>query len=191
MTTWHEITGSGAQRAPAADAIRQDAPDDPAIRELLTAVSTMTLATVDPQGEAHASPVFFAADDNGRLYFFSDVTSAHARYAERSSRIAAAIHRETHDPDAIHGLQIHGLMRRVEQGADRDRAWSAYRERFPFIHRYASLVNRSALFVIEPDWIRLVDNRRGFGFKREWARRRDSAGEPTPPFGPRTSSERA
>jgi len=30
------------------------------------------------------------------------------------------------------------------------------------------MVARNALYVFQPRWIRLVDNRRGFGFKQEW-----------------------
>jgi hypothetical protein len=34
------------------------------------------------------------------------------------------------------------------------------------------IVDQNWLLVLVPEWIRVVDNRRGFGFKREWRRGR-------------------
>jgi len=33
---------------------------------------------------------------------------------------------------------------------------------------HGCIVQRNALYVFSPTWVRLVDNRRGFGFKQEW-----------------------
>ena len=41
--------------------------------------------------------------------------------------------------------------------------------KFPFVDAFKVIVARNVLFAFQPGWIRLVDNRKGFGFKQEWS----------------------
>ena len=38
----------------------------------------------------------------------------------------------------------------------------------PFVIQLEPVVARNEMYAFAPSWIRLVDNRRGFGFKQEW-----------------------
>ena len=38
----------------------------------------------------------------------------------------------------------------------------------PFVAALKPLIARNQLYVFTPTWLRLVDNRRGFGYKQEW-----------------------
>lgn len=128
----------------------------------------MTLATAGLDGEPHAADVYFAADDDLNLYFFSDPLSQHSLDVARNPRAAATIHPECHDWKEIRGLQLRG---RVEPVSDSDkwrRAWRLYRDKFPFVSELEHVVSQNQLFVFKSEWIRLVDNRKGFGYKQEW-----------------------
>ncbi len=59
----------GLQAAAASDPASTDTGQP--IGDLL-ALPAMTLATTGPSGEPHAAPVYFAADEDQRLYFFSE-----------------------------------------------------------------------------------------------------------------------
>jgi uncharacterized protein YhbP (UPF0306 family) len=128
----------------------------------------MTLATSGPDGTPQAAPVYFASSPDLRLYFFSDPDSQHSRHLAENPRAAAAIYPECHDWQDIRGLQLHGEVRPVLPGPEWDAAWGLYAAKFPFVSELRAVVERNALYVFIPHWVRLVDNRRGFGFKQEW-----------------------
>lgn len=134
----------------------------------LFALSTMTLATTGAGGEPHAAPVYFATGESLRLYFFSEETSQHSRDIAGDPRAAAAIYAEGQDWREIHGLQLRGVVKAVPAGPEWEAAWKQYVAKFPFAAGLKEIVRRNTLYVFVPHWIRLVDNRRGFGFKEEW-----------------------
>jgi uncharacterized protein YhbP (UPF0306 family) len=47
-------------------------------------------------------------------------------------------------------------------------AWQAYLTKFPFAAGLEQMVARNSLHFFTPTWVRLVDNRQGFGFRQEW-----------------------
>jgi uncharacterized protein YhbP (UPF0306 family) len=134
----------------------------------LLSLSTLTLATSGPSGEPHAAPVYFVADHDLRFYFFSDLDSQHARDLASNPAAAGTIYPESNGWRDIRGLQMRGSARIVEPSPEWDAAWSVYCQKFPFVKGLAAVISRNALFVFRPDWIRMLDNRYGLGFKREW-----------------------
>ena len=139
------------------------------IAELLL-YSTMTLATSDQDGEPHAAAVYFAADDDLNFYFFSDLHSQHGRDLAHRSQCAIAIYPECQDWQDIRGLQLRGEARPIQPGSEWEHVWSVYKAKFPFVSEMRALVALNQLYVFVPGWVRLVDNRRGFGYKQEWRR---------------------
>lgn len=133
----------------------------------LLALPAMTLATSGPGGEPHAAPVYFAADAYPRLYFFSDPASQHGADLAVHPQAAAALHPLVAGWQEIRGLQLRGRVRRVEPGPEWEQAWALYQAKFPFVNQLKDELARTALYAFEPDWIRRVDNRQGFGFKEE------------------------
>jgi uncharacterized protein YhbP (UPF0306 family) len=141
-------------------------PDE--IHQLLQ-ISTLSLATSGPGGEPHAAPVYFAAlYEPLRLFFFSDPDSLHGQHLAQSDRAAAAIYPECAGWQDIRGLQLHGLAERVAGGPEWEAGWAAYTAKFPFVTALKPIIARNALYRLQPTWLRLVDNRRRFGFKQEW-----------------------
>jgi uncharacterized protein YhbP (UPF0306 family) len=141
------------------------------IQEILIQVSTMTLATTDPEGNPHAAPVYFVsvfAGQDLRFYFFSDQKSEHSRHILYNPNVAAAIYPECEGWRDIKGLQLRGKVLLVESKSDWDTAWGQYKIKFPFVSALKTVVAQNQLYMLIPSWIRLVDNSQGFGFKKEW-----------------------
>lgn len=164
--------------------MERDVPID-TLSELL-AVSTMALATSNTDGQPHAAPVYFASGAHSSvgllssgifrewrapaLYFFSDPQSQHGQDLATNPLAGAAIYPPCFDWQDIRGLQIRGIVKHVERGAEWDLGWDLYQAKFPFTSGLIEIVSRNILYVLIPHWLRLVDNRRGFGFKQEWER---------------------
>lgn len=140
---------------------------DRTVLELLR-LSTLTLATTGADGEPHNAPLYFAADPQLRLFFFSDPASQHSQDLVRDPRAAVSFYPLGASWEAIRGVQMRGAARSLGPGPLRDAGWAVYRAKFPFVEALAEAIARSQLYVFEPRWVRLVDNRRGFGFKQEW-----------------------
>lgn len=136
------------------------------IRELL-ALSTMTLATAALNGEPHAAAVYFVAEGL-QLYFFSADDSQHSRDLQENPLAAVAIYPEVWEWQAIRGLQMRGRVDLVSQGEEWQRAWEAYRSKFPFVQHLKAVVARNQLYRFQPSWLRWIDNRLGLGHKQEW-----------------------
>lgn len=133
-------------------------------------LSTLTIATSDQGGAPHAATVYFAADQALNIYFFSDPLSQHAQDLAQRPQAAAVIYPDSQDWQEIRGLQLRGEVRPVDPGAEWEHAWLHYTGKFPFVRELRSLVARNQLYGFIPSWIRLVDNRRSFGYKQEWRR---------------------
>ena len=129
----------------------------------------MTLATNDLQGNPHAAPVYFVYDGDMRLYFYSDESSLHCQHIAQNPKAAAAIYPECQGWRDIKGLQLRGQVLPIESATERENAWVKYQHKFPFVRSLKAIVAQNQLYAFIPDWIRLVDNAREFGFKKEWS----------------------
>lgn len=132
------------------------------------ALTAMTLATVGRHGEPHAAAVYFAADESLNLYYFSEASSQHALDSDQEPRTATTIQAEVAGWQHIHGLQMRGMVRAVDSKTEWQKAWQFYREKFPFVIDLEDVITLNQLYAFAPVWIRLVDNRKSFGFKQEW-----------------------
>jgi len=131
----------------------------------------MILATVSPANQPHAAAVYFAACRTSGgldLYYFSDPTSQHSRDLSSNPNAGGEIHPPGSDWRSIHGLQLSGVVAPVQEGSSWDDGWGLYAAKFPFVKGLRAIVARNALYRFRTRWLRLIDNRRGFGFKTEW-----------------------
>jgi 4-hydroxy-3-polyprenylbenzoate decarboxylase len=148
--------------------VRPPAGEDWPPAEML-AMPAMTLATTGLEGEPHAAPVYFAASTAGRtrLYFFSETDSAHIQDLQGNPHAAATIYPIVSAYQEIRGLQLRGTVRPVPPGEEWEQAWKCYQDKFPFAAGLKEILARNSMYAFLPAWIRLVDNRRGFGFREE------------------------
>ena len=148
------------------------------VRELLAGHNTLTLATAG-EGGAWAASVFYASDEHCNLYFVSDLKTRHGRDMSREARVVAAINRDVATWDEVIGLQIEGRAE-VLSGIRRATALASYLAKFIQVRRIfespreasekliAARLQSTAFWCLKPDWIRLIDSTRGFGWKREF-----------------------
>ncbi len=134
----------------------------------MESVSAMTLATSASDGKPHAAPVYFVYDAAMRLYFFSETKSAHSQHIAKNPQAAAAIYPVCEGWKDIKGLQLRGEVHLVASEIEWDSAWEQYQVKFPFVRALKMVMVRNQMYVFIPNWIRLVDNSQGFGFKEEW-----------------------
>jgi uncharacterized protein YhbP (UPF0306 family) len=97
---------------------------------------------------------------------FSDPDSAHSRNLV-SAQASVAIYPEESDWRRLRGVQMTGHAAEIE-GSEAELARRAYAHRFPFVSELAQALDASRTYAFRPSWVRLIDNRRGFGFQHEW-----------------------
>jgi 4-hydroxy-3-polyprenylbenzoate decarboxylase len=133
----------------------------------LLALPAMTLATASEDGAVHAAAVYFAAGPDNCLVFFSEPDSQHARDLAANPQAAATIQPQVSAYTEIRGLQLRGRVRPLAPGPEWEQAFALYQAKFAFVAGLADVLAKNTLYQFTPGWIRLVDNRRGFGFKEE------------------------
>lgn len=142
---------------------------DASVHAFLSKWRTASLATVDAHNQPHAANVQYVHDEHWNLYFVSNPASAHSLHVEHQPQVALTVYAHTHAPNRIHGLQIHGICRRITDESESRHAWKLYSSKFVFVKLpgVRKIVKRESFYVVTPTWMRWIDNRRGFGFKVE------------------------
>lgn len=135
------------------------------IQEFLN-LSTMTLGTSGIAGQPHTAPVYFVADEFVNLYFFSNSNSQHIQDIEFNGLSAASIYPEIEDWREIRGLQIHGRVRGVLP-EEKKNTLRLYKAKFSFVSALGTVLRENNLYVFQPAWLRITDNRVRFGYKKE------------------------
>jgi uncharacterized protein YhbP (UPF0306 family) len=136
--------------------------------EELIHLTTMTIATIGVDGSPHAAAVYYACDDQINIYFFSDAESQHTLDISHEPRAAITVSGEHDGWQKIHGLQMRGIITAIQSKGEWQKAWDLYQTKFPFVINLQEIVVINQMYVFKPHWIRLIDNRKGFGFKQEW-----------------------
>lgn len=141
----------------------------------LRAHRVLTVAVCDGEGGPHAAALFYAVDEKLRFYVVTEASSQHGMAMLSRGMVAGTVQRDEQQWHEIQGVQFRGTCRQVD-GAARMKAWALYTARFPFVASgnlvLTGALARTAMWVIEPGWMRLIDNRIAFGHKEEWRRHR-------------------
>ncbi|MEI7499623.1 MAG: pyridoxamine 5'-phosphate oxidase family protein [Bacteroidota bacterium] len=103
--------------------------------------------------------------EQNQFIFTSGYETRHIRDPKEGGnyRVAGAIALETKIVGKIRGIQFAGVIREPE-GEELKKARSAYLKRFPI----ARLMSDLTLWLLDPDFIKMTDNRLGFGKKLIW-----------------------
>jgi uncharacterized protein YhbP (UPF0306 family) len=136
------------------------------VHEFLNRRSTVTLATVNPDGHPQAAALFFATDDQ-TLIFLSSAKSRHGRNVVETGRAAVTVQGETWDWRKIAGVQMEGEVALIPAGPSWEWAWQVYKAKFPFVVEFRDEASRSDFFRFTPHWLRLIDNSVEFGYHEE------------------------
>lgn len=138
------------------------------LNEFLSAHSTLSLATVSGDGLPLATSLFFVSDSDLNLYWVSGAKSRHSLALGVHPRVAVTVHAEVWSWGEITGVQMEGVARVLAAGPEWQAAWDLYLAKFPFVKDdFEAEISRSNFYRFTPQWARLIDNARGFGFKEE------------------------
>jgi uncharacterized protein YhbP (UPF0306 family) len=137
------------------------------ISAFLASHSTLSLATVAANGRPLAASLFFVSDAALNVYWISGPNSRHSVNLAQRPRVALTVHNATGTWTEIAGVQMEGSVAIVAAGPAWQAAWERYLLKFPFVQDFQAEVSRSNFYVFTPDWVRLVDNKLGFGHKEE------------------------
>ena len=122
----------------------------------------LTMAT-SAEGLPWCAHCFYAyMPERNWLVFTSDDNTKHVSDAEKNPEVAGGIVLETSVIGKIQGIQFRGIMRRLSESEAKS-VHLAYLKRFPF----AALMDTS-LWVLELTYLKMTDNRLGFGRKLIW-----------------------
>jgi uncharacterized protein YhbP (UPF0306 family) len=137
---------------------------DPRITGFIGEHHVMTLAVSKDNIPWCAHCFYIYLPEDNLFVFTSDPDTRHIRDAEESGNfcVTAGIALETRMTGKIRGIQMSGKMFRLE-GALLKTATKAYVKHFP-VARLAAL----HLWGLAPGFIKLTDNRLGFGIKLKW-----------------------
>lgn len=144
---------------------------------MLDGYSILTLATSSDDGPWAAS-VFYASDADLNLFFVSDERTRHAKDMLVNHRVMVTMNSECRKWHDVKGLQIRGRGMLV---ADEERAaalrvflakFADIRAIFDFAtsadeRAVAKRLRETSFFRIVPEWVRVIDGSRGFGFTQE------------------------
>jgi uncharacterized protein len=137
--------------------------------DFLSRHDVMTLAYVDHEGPG-ACAVWFAVDEALNCYFLSAQSTRHGSALANGGKIAFTVHKDEQEWRSIQGVQGRGYCQPVA-AEHRESAWQAYSRRFPFVIKplqsIATALAAMTLWSITPNWLRLIDNTKGFGHKEE------------------------
>ncbi|MEM1212452.1 MAG: pyridoxamine 5'-phosphate oxidase family protein [Planctomycetota bacterium] len=150
---------------------------DQEVGVFLATCRTAALGTCGEDGEGgvpHVANVqYAAAPDSGGfgLLWVSKPEALHSAQLTANPRVALAVYAHIDDAANIHGVQMRGTAEVIPAGgAAWHAAWEAYTAKFSFVAsgpQYREAVEAQAFYRFTPEWVRWIDNRRGFGWKVE------------------------
>jgi general stress protein 26 len=138
-----------------------------AIERLLHGQSTVVLSTVNADGTPHATPLFYLAGDELEIYWFSAASSQHSDNLARDCKVAVAVYASTEHWKEICGAQMRGTVKKITDRALRREVTKRYCDRFHLGRIFRVALARSSLYVMQPSWIRYIDNSKRFGYRSE------------------------
>ncbi len=133
------------------------------IVELIKKHHVLTLVTSCDNLPWCAHCFYTYLENKNWLVFTSEEATKHVQDALANPEVAGGIVLETMNVGKIRGIQLRGIMRQpLEEEAGEVKM--AYLKRFPF----AVVMNIKSLWILEIQYIKMTDNRLGFGKKAIW-----------------------
>lgn len=122
----------------------------------------LTLATCVENNPWCANCFYVWLEDENCFVFTTDNATKHAQDAIQNQNVAGSVVLETGIVGKIRGIQFRGTMQ-IPENELASKARFAYLKKFPF----AALMNTS-LWIVRVNYIKMNDNRLGFGKKLIW-----------------------
>ena len=125
----------------------------------------LTLATCVDEHPWCCNCFYTYLDDNISLVFTSDLNTKHIEQVKNNESVAGSIVLETKIVGKIRGIQFSGKVK-LANDENLKMAKTAYLKKFPY-----AILMKTTLWILELNYIKLTDNRLGFGTKLIWERK--------------------
>ncbi len=122
----------------------------------------LTLATSIENDAWCANCFYVYLDDENCFVFTSDNETKHVQDVKVNHRVAGSVVLETRIVGKIRGIQFRGTME-IPDDRLMSKAKIAYLKKFPF-----AVLMKTSLWSVKLDYIKMTDNRLGFGKKLIW-----------------------
>lgn len=133
------------------------------MRSFLNDHHILGLATV-ADNQPYCATMFYAfMEEHNALVINSSYDTKHIENVLKNNRVSGTIALETKIIGKIQGIQFCGQIYRLEDFEHQIAAQKAYYRRFPY-----AAFSQPQLWVIELDFVKMTDNRLGFGKKLIW-----------------------
>ena len=135
------------------------------IISIIDDIDELTIATVRSDGYPQATTVSYV-NDGLTIYFGTTSESQKARNIASNNKVSLTINRPYTTWDEIEGVSISGTAVLIADKAEQDNVGALLFKKFPQIENYMPPdvpPEALVLFRIEPQFISLLDYRKGFG----------------------------
>ena len=135
------------------------------IASIIDDIDDMTIATVRNDGYPQATTVSYV-NDGLKIYFGTTSDSQKARNIASNNKVSLTINRPYTTWDDIEGVSISGTAVLITDKAEQDKVGALLFKKFPQIENYTPPdlpPDAMVLFRIGPQFICLLDYRKGFG----------------------------
>ena len=134
------------------------------VTDFLKKHHVLTLATC-AENQAWCANCFYVwLEDECCFVFTTDPATRHGSEATNNPNVAGSVVLETSVVGKIQGVQFTGIME-VPEGELAEKAKFAYLKRFP-----VAVLMKTNLWVVKTNYLKMTDNRLGFGKKLIWER---------------------
>jgi uncharacterized protein YhbP (UPF0306 family) len=137
---------------------------DKRVIEFFTKHHVLTLATCVDNVPWCANCFYTYLEEENALVFTSDNDTRHIKEATNNNHVSGSVVLETSVVGKIRGIQFSGILEPSE-GKLGTKAKKAYLKQFPY-----AMLMKTTLWVLKLDYIKMTDNRLGFGKKLIWER---------------------
>ncbi len=132
------------------------------IVEFINEHHVLTLATSLENNPWCANCFYIYLEEENCFVFTSDDKTKHVQDVLSNANVAGSVVLETNTIGKIQGIQFNGVMTRPEKELT-SIAKKKYLKRFPY-----ALLMKTFLWIVKPSYIKMTDNRLGFGKKLIW-----------------------
>lgn len=132
------------------------------ILEFIDEHHVLTLATSVKNNPWCANCFYIYLEEENCFVFTSDDETKHVQDVLENQNVAGSVVLETKTVGKIRGIQFRGVMSRPEKQL-MSKARKAYLKRFPY-----AVLMKTSLWVVHLNYIKMTDNRLGFGKKLIW-----------------------
>lgn len=137
-------------------------PIDNRIKKFINKHHVLTLSTRSDDGPWCCSCFYAYSQDENCFFILSEKNTRHIQHITKNNKIAGTIALETMIIGKIRGIQFSGIINELT-GLEYKNAKKKYLKTFPY-----AFINKSPLWKINIEHIKMTDNRLGFGKKIIW-----------------------